>query len=128
MDKVSVLDASALMALLRGEKGAEAVAACLPTAVVSTVNQAEVQSTLVAAGLVEQVAWWHIAEIECESVPLDEEQARIAGSLVAIASPFRLSLGDRACLALAIQRKARVYTTDRAWENLDLGIEVEVIR
>jgi len=39
-----------------------------------------------------------------------------------------LSLGDRACLALAIQRKAAVYTTDAAWKNLDLGIEVQVIR
>jgi PIN domain nuclease of toxin-antitoxin system len=37
-------------------------------------------------------------------------------------------LGDRACLALAIERKAAVYTTDRAWKNLDLGIEIEVIR
>jgi ribonuclease VapC len=41
---------------------------------------------------------------------------------------YGLSLGDRACLALAIERKAKVYTTDRNWKNLDLGIAVEVIR
>lgn len=128
MDKVSVLDASALLVLLRGESGSEAVAECLPSAVISTVNQAEVQAVLVSAGLEEQVAWWHIAEVKCESVPLDEEQARIAGGLVTIVKPSRLSLGDRACLALAMQRKARVYTTDRTWKNLDLGIEIEVIR
>ena len=42
--------------------------------------------------------------------------------------PLGLSLGDRACLALAIQRKAVVYTTDAAWKNLNLGIEIKVIR
>jgi PIN domain nuclease of toxin-antitoxin system len=47
---------------------------------------------------------------------------------VRITRPYGLSLGDRACLALAIRRKATVYTTDAAWKNLNLGIEVEVIR
>jgi len=45
-----------------------------------------------------------------------------------VAKPFGLSLGDRACVALAIDRKATVYTTDRIWKNLALGIKVEVIR
>jgi ribonuclease VapC len=116
------------MALLRGEPGADAVAACLPWAVVSAVNQAEVQTKLVSAGMEEDVAWWHIAEVKCESVPFDEDQARIAGGLVKITKPFGLSLGARACLALAIQRKATVYATDRTWKNLALGIDVEVIR
>jgi PIN domain nuclease of toxin-antitoxin system len=52
----------------------------------------------------------------------------MAAELRSITRPFGLSLGDRACLALAIERKAAVYTTDRAWKNLDLGIEIEVIR
>jgi PIN domain nuclease of toxin-antitoxin system len=47
---------------------------------------------------------------------------------VKITQPFGLSLGDRACLALAIQRQATALTTDRAWKNLNLGIEIEVIR
>jgi PIN domain nuclease of toxin-antitoxin system len=123
-----VLDSSALLALMRGEKGAEKVAAILPRAVVSTVNQAEVQSKLVSAGLDEKLAWWHIEEIGCVSVPFDEEQARIAGGLVRTTRPFGLSLGDRACLALALQRKAAVYTTDRVWSDLSLGIQIEVIR
>ena len=128
MDSIVVLDASALMAVLRGEKGAEEVAACLWRAIVSTVNLAEVETKLVTAGLDEQLAWWHIAELECASVPFDEEQAQIAGGLVSVTKPLGLSLGDRACLALAIQREATVYTVDRAWKNLSLGIQIEVIR
>jgi PIN domain nuclease of toxin-antitoxin system len=128
LDKVAVLDASAFMALIQREEGARTVAACLPWAIVGAVNQCEVLTKLMLTGLDEESAWWHIGEINCECVPFDEEQARIAGGLVRITRPFGLSLGDRACLALAIQRKATVYTTDRIWQKLDLGIEIEVIR
>jgi len=124
----AVLDASALLALLRGEVGADRVAACLSEAVISTVNQAEVQAKLVLAGVEEKLAWWHIAEAGCPSIPFDEEQAQIAGGLVRVTRPLGLSLGDRACLALAIQRQSTVYTTNQAWQNLNLGIEVKVIR
>ncbi len=128
MDSAAVLDASALMALIRGESGADAVAACLSRAVISTVNQAEVQTKLVAAGLDEPLAWWHIAEAQCSSVPFDEDQARIAGGLVKATRPYGFSLGDRACLALAMQRKATVYTTQREWTRLGLDLKIEVIR
>ena len=124
----AVLDASALLALLRGEVGADRVAACLSQAVISTVNQAEVHAKLVLAGVEEKLAWWHIAEAGCPSIPFDEEQAQIAGGLVKVTRPLGLSLGDRACLALAIQRQSTVYTTNHTWQNLDLGIEVKVIR
>lgn len=116
------------MALIRGEAGADRVEAGLPGALISTVNQAEVQTKLVAAGLDDKLAWWHIAEVGCEAVPFDEEQARMAGGLVKVTRPLGLSLGDRACLALAMLRQATVYSTDRAWKSLDLGIDVEVIR
>ena len=52
----------------------------------------------------------------------------MAAELIHVTQPYGLSLGDRACLALAIERKAKVYTADRCWKNLSLGIEVEVIR
>lgn len=128
MDNLAVLDASALIALIRGESGANTVAACLSRAVISAVNQAEVQTRLVSAGIDEELAWWHIAEVNCLSIPFDEAQARIAGGLVRITRPYGPSLGDRACLALAIQRKATAYTTNAAWKNLNLGIDIEVIR
>jgi ribonuclease VapC len=127
VDRVAILDASAFIALLRGEPGADTVAAILPWAIVSTVNQAEVHASLVAAGMDEQTAWWHIAEVKCESVPFDEEQARIAGGLARIGRSMGLSFGDRSCIALAIQRRATAYTTNPAWKKLDLGIQVEVV-
>ena len=128
MDSLAVLDASALMALIRGEAGADRVTACLPWSIVSAVNEAEVQARLVSAGVEEQLAWWHIAEANCPSVPFDRDQARIAGGLVKITRPFGLSLGGRACLALALQRHATVYTTDPIWKSLSLPIRIEVIR
>lgn len=128
MDRVAVLDASAFMAMIQRERGAETVTACLPWAIISAVNLAEAVTKLISTGMDEQIAWWHIAEIGCETAPFDEEQARMAGGLVKVTKPFGLSLGDRACLALAMQRKATVYTTDSVWKNLSLGIQIEVIR
>ncbi len=113
---------------MRDEEGAATVAACLSTAVIGTVNQAEVQAKLVAAGLSESEAWRHLALVGCPSVPFDEEQARIAGGLANVALPYRLSLGDRACLALGLVRKVTVYTTDREWTRLGLDLKIEVIR
>ena len=123
-----VLDSSALMALLRGEQGAQYVHLALGRSCISTVNIAEVQTKLVGAGLDDDSAWLHIASAGCDTIPFDDNLARMAGSLVRVTKPFGLSLGDRACLALAIQRKATALTTDRAWKNLNLGIEIEVIR
>lgn len=116
------------MALIYDEPGADIVVSCLSRAIISAVNQAEVQTKLVSAGIDEALAWWHIAEARCPSVPFDEAQARIAGGLVRVTRSYGLSLGHRACLALAIQRKAAVYTTDAAWKNIGLAIEVNVIR
>jgi PIN domain nuclease of toxin-antitoxin system len=123
-----VFDASALMALLRGETGAGKAAAALDVAVISSVNLAEVQTKLVDAGMSEEAAWRHIAWIGCATVAFNDDHARVAGSLIRVTHPFGLSLGDRACLALAIERRATVYTTDRIWKKLSLGIEIEVIR
>lgn len=128
MAEVAVLDTSALIAVLRGEPGSRLVAPLLESGLVSSVNLAEVQTKLVLSGIDDAQAWWHIAELKCQSVPFDDAQARIAGSLVRFTRLYGLALGDRACLALAIERNAVVYTTDRVWKTLNLGIKIEVIR
>jgi ribonuclease VapC len=117
-----------VLAFLRAERGGDRVGDLLPGALIGAVNLAEVHTKLVASGDEEQSAWWDIRALGCESAAFDEDQARIAGGLAAITRPLGLSLGDRACLALAIQRRATVYTTDRIWKSLALPIEVEVIR
>jgi PIN domain nuclease of toxin-antitoxin system len=58
----------------------------------------------------------------------DEQQARIAGDLVAQTRPIGLSLGDRACLALGIALKLPVYTAEKSWKKLKLGVPIHVIR
>jgi PIN domain nuclease of toxin-antitoxin system len=79
-------------------------------------------------GVPSEVAWKRMQSVQCEVCVFTGEQARIAAELMPITRPYGLSLGDRACLALAIQRKATVYTTDKVWKKLSLGIEIEVIR
>jgi PIN domain nuclease of toxin-antitoxin system len=74
------------------------------------------------------VARRQISALQCEICPLDLSQARLASEMIWDTKPLGLSVGDRACLALAIQRKARVYTADRIWSKLSLGIEIQVIR
>jgi len=123
-----VFDASAALTILKREEGAERAKAALDRAIICTVNVAEVQSKLIDAGLDRQSAWASIAILGCRTIPFDESLAFQAGSLVAVTRPYGLSLGDRACLALALARKAPVYTTDRAWTQLGLDLKVEVIR
>jgi ribonuclease VapC len=123
-----VLDASAVLALLKREPGAERVRAVLDRAMIGTVNVAEVQTKLVDLGLSRHAAEERIRFLGCRIVAFSEGHAIEAGSLVEQTRKLGLSLGDRACLALAIDRKATVYTTDRIWKKLDLGIRIETIR
>ena len=124
----AVLDASALIAWLRREPGADRLKGRIAGALVSSVNIAEVHSKLVADGTDEDDAWKQIQYLGCESVVFGDALARAAGGMARRTKPYGLSLGDRACLALAIQRNATVYTADRAWSGLSLGIKIEVLR
>ena len=125
----AVLDASALMALLNQEPGADQLTPdILINAVSSTVNLAEVQGKLVGRGLPPDKAWLASINSISESVPFTAEHAKTAGDLMVQTRSFGLSLGDRACLALALQMKAPVYTADRSWKNLKLNLRIHVIR
>jgi len=123
-----VLDSSAILAVFFRESGAEVVDAILRGTLLGAVNLAEVHERMLSRGAQVEEAWSWIEGLGCEVCPFTEQQARIAAELRSVTRPFGLSLGDRACLALAIDRKATVYTTDKAWKNLDLGIQIEVIR
>ena len=127
----SVLDASAALAYLQGEPGADRVSRALATgALMSTVNLAEVATKLAADGLDEAGirAAFNVLEVTSES--FNEADALSTGLLRPATRAFGLSLGDRACIALALQRGLRVLTTDRAWREVAslLDCEIEVIR
>ena len=128
MSKV-VLDSSALLALLNDEAGAqELTPELLRDATISTVNLAEVQTKLVREGTDPAEAWELALAPVFDPEPFTIDQARIAGTLVKHTRPLGLSLGDRACLALGIMLKAPVYTADRDWKSLKLGVRIHVIR
>jgi PIN domain nuclease of toxin-antitoxin system len=128
MNKI-VLDASAILALLNDEPGAEKITPeLLSRATASAVNLAEVQTILVREGGDPDESWTLAVDPIPGIEPFTAEQARIAGTLVQKTSSLGLSLGDRACLALAIALEAPVYTTDRLWKKLKLGIPIYVLR
>ena len=124
-----VLDASALLAVLNQETGAEGLTPeILSGAAISTVNLAEVHSKLVGRGLSPDGAWEAALGPVREAVPFTAEHARIAGDLVAQTRPLGLSLGDRACLALGLALKIPVYTADQSWKKLKVAARIHVIR
>ncbi|MGA3081405.1 MAG: type II toxin-antitoxin system VapC family toxin [Terracidiphilus sp.] len=128
MPKLAVLDSSAILAVILNEPGGQNVASILDGGLLSTVNLAEAHTRLLQLGAAADHAWNRIFSLQCEVCFFTDAHARVAAELRPITRPFGLSLGDRACLALAIDRKATVYTTDRIWKSLSLGIEIEAIR
>ena len=123
-----VLDASALLAFLFGETGHERVATHIAQSCISTVNLAEVIGRFARDGHDSRKVLERIDAVGIEAAPFLAEDAALTAALVPSTSSLGLSLGDRACLALAAARKAPVWTSDRAWASLELGIEIEVIR
>jgi len=126
---VTVLDASALLAYLLDEPGADRVQHALATdAVVGAVNLAEVLSKLADAGEDPEVAMDSIGALPLELVPFDGDLALESALLRPSTSSAGVSLGDRACLALGRRLGRPVLTADRAWPGLVPGLEVMAIR
>lgn len=125
-----VLDASALLALLFREPGADRVAAMVAshTAAMSAVNHAEVVARLADSGTPPDEITINLALLPIQIVEFGEALSLIAGMLRPRTRAFGLSLGDRACLALAQRTGTTAITADRAWASLDVGIPIEVIR
>lgn len=125
----AVLDASVILAILFQERGADYMTDdILADAVASTVNLAEVQGKLVKMGHDPDRAWKDALMLDSDPETFTADQAKTAGSLIAKTEKYGLSLGDRSCLALAIALNASVYTTEKVWKNLNLGIPIHVIR
>jgi PIN domain nuclease of toxin-antitoxin system len=125
---VIVLDSSALLAMLFFEPGCERVAQLVPCSCMSTVNLTEVWGRLARDGRALAEVLDRIEQMGIALVDFDRDLAIGAAALLLPTAPWGLSLGDRACLALARLRKLPAVTADRAWAKLDLGISIEVVR
>jgi ribonuclease VapC len=127
MPKV-VLDASALLAFVNGEPGAEKVASVLGEAMISAVNFAEAVTKLALKSTSLRRTLAELTDAELEVVDFDRMLAEAAGVLAVFTRARGLSLGDRACLALARREEATALTADHAWSGVDLGIDIQFIR
>jgi ribonuclease VapC len=127
MSKI-VLDASALLAFVNREPGAEKVTAVLGEAMISAVNFCEVVTKLALRNSTSHRVLNELTEFELEVVHFDRSLAEATGLLATRTRELGLSLGDRACLALARREGAIALTADRAWRKVDLGIDIQLIR
>ena len=123
-----VFDSSALLAIAFDESGAEVARTALKEGILSAVNASEVVSRFVDLGVSEKQAREWLMKFGLPIRPFDEELAVAAGILRLDTKKIGLSLGDRACLALALREGCSVITADRNWNRLDLGVEIEMVR
>jgi ribonuclease VapC len=123
-----VFDTSAILALVKAELGWHKAAAVFPSAVLCTVNAAEVYTKFAEWQLPRHEQAKYQVMIEEIVVPFDHDLALRAGAFRSEIRQFGLSLGDRACLALAHRLGVRAMTTEKIWANLQIGVEIEVIR
>lgn len=125
-----MFDASAVLALLFEEPGAEVARAQLRTGVIGAANLAEVLSKLSDHGLPAVEAVRAVTILGLEVAPLTEAQAWRSAELRSVTRSAGLSLGDRACLALAAELGALALTADRSWASVAgaAGVGVQVIR
>lgn len=123
----AVLDASAVIALLKGERGAAKVASVISDAAIGAVNLAEVVGHYVYLGAPLEEIRAMLAALPIAVIACDDRLSWEAGALRAITSAAELSLGDRFCLALAKSMSAPAYTADRAWKEAASQVNVKVV-
>lgn len=127
----SVLDASAVLAFLAQEVGAERVEESMDAgAAISTLTVQEVVSKLVQRGMGTEAAAEAIAALGLAVHELSFDLAVDAGAMFPLTRQFGLSHGDRACLALGRALGLVVLTADKAWSEVAgaLGVRVEQFR
>jgi PIN domain nuclease of toxin-antitoxin system len=124
-----LLDASAIIALIKKEKGYQIVNDILPTSSMSAVNFSELISTLAREKISSEDIDAMTENIIPEIIPFEQEASIISGKLITITKSKGLSLGDRACIATALYLDLTVYTADKVWAELDIPkLKLKLIR
>lgn len=122
-----ILDASALIAMLKAEPGGDMVAAAIADARMGVFNHAEVISHFANLGMPADAIDAMLSPLPITLVPADTALAHAAGHMRAITASAGLSLGDRFCLALARHEGRPAWTADRAWADVAEAVGVEVV-
>lgn len=122
-----VLDASALLAMLRGEPGAKNVEGAIDQARMSVVNMAEVASHYHKLGMPNELVDQMLRPLPIVLVSADAELCWEVGRLRGVTAEAGLSLGDRFCLALAKRDKLPAWTADRKWKDVADAAETKVV-
>lgn len=129
MNNKIIFDSSALIALLAKEKGFEVIKRHLRNAIISSVNIAEVYKYCVDKQ--------NLTIEECKSmmkisgikiIDFNDEQALVSADIYPKTKEYGLSLGDRACISLAIIMNSCILTCDKIWEKVDLGVQYIIVR
>lgn len=123
-----VLDASAVLAVILPETGGDMVRPLMARSLLGAVNLTEVVTRLLDLGFAPAEVDRVLKRMQFTLVPFDEDLASNAGRLRTKTRHLGLSVGDRACLALAQREGLPALTCDRAWAKLDVGVEVVLIR
>ncbi|MBC7670017.1 type II toxin-antitoxin system VapC family toxin [Caulobacter sp. DWR2-3-1b2] len=123
-----VLDSSAILAVVLEEPGRDLVVGRLFQAQTCSVNITEVVTKMLDRGVAIFDVEETVSELCGQIIDFDRDLAIQAGLLRDATRHKGLSLGDRACLALAMRERLPIMTADRAWADLDLGVEVVFIR
>ena len=127
---IHVIDASALLALSKGEIGSDVVMELLQTqdCVVSSVNMAEVATRLLDMGLPEKELARACEQFGIDVIDFNHQQALACAAMRPLTRSAGLSLGDRACLALAQLMQGTAVTAGRAWDDVRQALGVQILQ
>lgn len=126
---IHVLDSSALLAVSKGERGAEFVIELINSkeCVISSVNMAEVATRLLDLGLPAHELQRAVAQLGVDVIDFNQEQSLACAALRPATKSAGLSLRDRTCLALAKLMEGCTVTADRAWTDIAEAVGVKVL-